>query len=970
MFSRTVGAARPRRKGVVARPKNACDRVSVAAEQLEQRVFLSSTLVDESQQIIGANPSPPVDPAIASQIISYNPATHQTQIEPAASAPKLTEATSSGHSPGFAAPAPIQSVPPPQPTTEVGPPSQDFVFSPDTRTALGAGNMTVFPWDTIGRMWMLWPDGAESSGSGAMVGPRNFLTAGHCVYSAAHGGWASAITFSPGQDGNQINDPYWSNTNFKRSDNQYWGEAAATYYRSYTGWTSSGDWDYDIAVVTLDRNIGNYTGWMGYGYNDNNAFFQNLLMNTAGYPGDLTPTQYDQFYTSDRITTVNTLNLQSNLIDIYPGQSGSPVWYYDGTNRYTYAVVSSEWSSGGTPLYNQFTRINSQRYNDINADKAADGSATDYPDLVSYDEWYNSAFDSHTTSTSQGGHIDISSYIRNIGTAAAGSFNISFYASTNNIISTGDTLLGSTNIASLGAFNWANSALSTRLPVGLAPGTYYVGYIIDSSSSQTEFAEYNNTRLIPGTLSVNAIAPDRFEANDSLATATNFATLNGTRTENSLTIHATGNGDFYRFTAAANGTLSVNVSFTHANGDVDIQLLSAGGSYLTGSGSVTDTESFSYGVTRGTSYVLNVYGYSGWLSPNYNMTLTGPAIPADRFEANNTFATATDFGSLSTRTENDLTIHASGNGDYYKFVASGSGSVDASISFIHADGDVDMQLLNSGGTTVASSQGTSNSEHITYPVTSGQTYVLYVYGYSGSVNWDYDLTAAITITPQVLSQQFVYLAPSQRLTYQFSQNVSASLSTSDLTLQNLTTATTVAGASMALAYDSGTNTATFTFPGYAHGVLPDGNYRATLNAAGVTNSSGVPMSSDAVQDFFALAGDANHDRTVDISDLGILATNWQGSPRNFAQGDFNYDNVVDISDLGILATNWQVAILPPAAPVPPPQVPLLPGPKPQPIAFAPDPRINGGIAMQPKRFSQSLITSLDKRDLLGSASLT
>jgi hypothetical protein len=44
---------------------------------------------------------------------------------------------------------------------------------------------------------------------------------------------------------------------------------------------------------------------------------------------------------------------------------------------------------------------------------------------------------------------------------------------------------------------------------------------------------------------------------------------------------------------------------------------------------------------------------------------------------------------------------------------------------------------------------------------------------------------------------------------------------------------------------------------------------------------------------------------VDVADLGILATNWQQSPRIFSQGDFNYDGSVDVADLGILATNWQ-----------------------------------------------------------------
>ena len=65
-----------------------------------------------------------------------------------------------------------------------------------------------------------------------------------------------------------------------------------------------------------------------------------------------------------------------------------------------------------------------------------------------------------------------------------------------------------------------------------------------------------------------------------------------------------------------------------------------------------------------------------------------------------------------------------------------------------------------------------------------------------------------------------------------------------------------------------------------------------------------------------MAGYENHDRTVDISDLGILATNWQGSAKTFAQGDFNYDGIVDISDLGILATSWQKTLAAPTLPKP------------------------------------------------------
>jgi hypothetical protein len=59
---------------------------------------------------------------------------------------------------------------------------------------------------------------------------------------------------------------------------------------------------------------------------------------------------------------------------------------------------------------------------------------------------------------------------------------------------------------------------------------------------------------------------------------------------------------------------------------------------------------------------------------------------------------------------------------------------------------------------------------------------------------------------------------------------------------------------------------------------------------------------------YTLAGDATLDQTVDVSDLGRLATNWQQTSRRWSQGNFNYDGVVDTSDLGILASNWQLSL--------------------------------------------------------------
>lgn len=85
-----------------------------------------------------------------------------------------------------------------------------------------------------------------------------------------------------------------------------------------------------------------------------------------------------------------------------------------------------------------------------------------------------------------------------------------------------------------------------------------------------------------------------------------------------------------------------------------------------------------------------------------------------------------------------------------------------------------------------------------------------------------------------------------------------------------------------------------------------------LFAAFPATFAGAPVDSTAVLVRYAANGDANLDRKVDISDLGLLAGSWQQSPRNHNHGDFNFDRAVDITDLGIFATSWQT-VLPSAA---------------------------------------------------------
>jgi predicted outer membrane repeat protein len=171
----------------------------------------------------------------------------------------------------------------------------------------------------------------------------------------------------------------------------------------------------------------------------------------------------------------------------------------------------------------------------------------------------------------------------------------------------------------------------------------------------------------------------------------------------------------------------------------------------------------------------------------------------------------------------------------------------------------------------------------------------------------FELSADI-VAPAVQSSQFLFLSAPQRLSYAFSENVQPSLGVQDLLLENLSTSSTIPSANIAFSYDTQTNTASFTFPGYQYGALPAGNYRAILLASGVTDPSGNPLPADHVETFFFFNGDADRDRDVDLDDFNILASHFGTSGNTFADGDFTYDATVDLDDFNVLASNFGLSL--------------------------------------------------------------
>jgi hypothetical protein len=121
----------------------------------------------------------------------------------------------------------------------------------------------------------------------------------------------------------------------------------------------------------------------------------------------------------------------------------------------------------------------------------------------------------------------------------------------------------------------------------------------------------------------------------------------------------------------------------------------------------------------------------------------------------------------------------------------------------------------------------------------------------------------------------------------------------DLIIQNVTTGQTITN-KRAVNSPNG-DTAIM----YFDGGLPDGNYRATFRAGGISNTSGGVNNADFSFTFFSLRGDANHDREVDFADLVALSQNYgKTTGMAYHNGDFDYDGAVDFDDLIVLSQQY------------------------------------------------------------------
>ncbi len=127
-----------------------------------------------------------------------------------------------------------------------------------------------------------------------------------------------------------------------------------------------------------------------------------------------------------------------------------------------------------------------------------------------------------------------------------------------------------------------------------------------------------------------------------------------------------------------------------------------------------------------------------------------PLAPGD----NDTIATATVLGSPTTVTINDDSV-GDGDEDYFKLTAHDTGKLIVNAYFLHALGDINLEIVDMDGDVVASSTSLTDNEQLIIPVVGQEMYFIHVFAVGEDFNV-YDLEienfpapipTTVTLTP-------------------------------------------------------------------------------------------------------------------------------------------------------------------------------------------------------------------------------
>jgi hypothetical protein len=291
-----------------------------------------------------------------------------------------------------------------------------------------------------------------------------------------------------------------------------------------------------------------------------------------------------------------------------------------------------------------------------------------------------------------------------------------------------------------------------------------VDYIIGVEAFGASFDcnDYDLTTTVTPAGTLNCPGPDAFDPNDTCATPSALA-LGLT---DQLSVSTSDLDDYWTYTVANNEVLTVDASFAHANGDIDLGLYDDAGTCLSlaDSGtSTTDNEQVSFTNISGAPIDVTVrvlaFSFSVGQCNDYNLNVTSVidpciAVSDDALEPNDDCSQAI---AMTPGTYTDLVVFKNVSDDFFTISVPDTATLTVDVLFLSAPGDIDCYLYDPStlGTTcgdkadylVRGFTGSDNEQMVwTNSTGSAQTYYIQVnlWDSAGNENCnDYDLVLTV-----------------------------------------------------------------------------------------------------------------------------------------------------------------------------------------------------------------------------------
>lgn len=283
-------------------------------------------------------------------------------------------------------------------------PYQNSLFS-ELDLASNLYNIIDYPISTSIKLAYYKGDTLKPSCSGILVAQNLVLTCAHCVFNSSAENpqreWKTGRLAFPAYDNGVINPTF--------------NYSEAIDYFIFNSWYKKTGWD-DIAIIRLKDPIGEETGWIGIGYNNDITFLKNELFHVLSYPADTAWYNSTKIYNGDtlyykygQIKEFMNFNFLTLGLPGVPGESGSSL-FYTNNNELIYSLGVLAWGA-----HSRFYRINNKNIHGLKYIINKYGSAEinniykTNPDnqIILYPNPFNDYFKINSSSISKIKSIDI-----------------------------------------------------------------------------------------------------------------------------------------------------------------------------------------------------------------------------------------------------------------------------------------------------------------------------------------------------------------------------------------------------------------------------------------------------------------------------------------------------------------------------------------------------------------------------------